>query len=155
MEGTSFHNGSKKRSGLKLALWTWFSAGIDGLILVSMSCFFLVLSSFMMKASPQSMLSLFFKDQSFIFSMGILFVLSLWTYLIFMRAFIGASVGEWTCDLRLGEPLQRFQFSYVFKVIVRTTLILMTGVLVLPLISLILSRDLAGEISGLKIYSLE
>ena len=62
----SFHGGSQKRSGLKLALWTWFSATIDTLVLVSLSCFFIVLFSFLMKASPGSMLGLFVKNQSFV-----------------------------------------------------------------------------------------
>ena len=150
----SFHGGSQKRSGLKLALWTWFSATIDTLVLVSLSCFFIVLFSFLMKASPGSMLGLFVKNQSFV-AAGVLFLVSVWSYLVFMRVFMGASIGEWTCDLRLGEPLQRFEFSYLFRVILRTTVVVGSGLILLPILSLLFSRDLAGDISGVKIYSLE
>ena len=59
-----FHGGSKKRAGLKLALWTWLSATIDTCILISVSCFFIVLASFLMKTSPSSLLSLFLKEQN-------------------------------------------------------------------------------------------
>ena len=152
---TGFQSGSQKRSGLKLALWTWFSASIDALVLVSLCCFFTVFFSYLMKATPGSVVSLFLKNQNFIHIISGLFVLSIWTYLVFMRSFMGASVGEWTCDLRLGQPVQRFEFNYLFKVMLRTTIILATGVIVLPLLSLILARDLAGDLSGIKIYSLQ
>jgi membrane protein required for beta-lactamase induction len=110
--------------------------------------------SFLMKTSP-SILIHFVKNQSTEATIVSLFLISLWSYLIFMRAFIGASIGEWTCDLRLGEPMQRFKKTYLLRVILRTTLILLTGVFVLPLISLLTKKDIAGLISGVRIYSLQ
>ena len=151
----SFHGGSQKRSGLKLALWTWFSATIDTLVLISLSCFFIVVFSFLMKATPGSMLGLFVINQSFIGALVILFLVSVWSYLVFMRVFMGASIGEWTCDLRIGQPLQRFKFSYLFRVILRSSVVVGSGLIVLPILSLLFSRDIAGDISGVKIYSLE
>ncbi len=153
--GVGFNSGSAKRSGLKLALWTWFSATIDGFVLISISCFFAVLFSFLMKTSPTSVVALFLKNQNLVSVLAILFTITVWSYLIFMRAFMGASVGEWSCDLRLGEPLQRLRLNYVLRVIARTTLIMVTGVVVLPFLSLFLGRDIAGELSGLRIYSLQ
>ncbi len=153
--GLGFHGGSKKRSGLKLALWTWLSATIDTCVLISASCFFMVIFSFMMKTSPGSLLALFLKQQNASVSIAILFLTVSWTYLVFMRAFMGASIGEMTCDLRLGEPLQRLSISYILKVMLRTTAVMLTGVVLLPLVSLLLTKDIAGEISGLKMYSLE
>ncbi len=152
---TGFHSGSSKRSGLRLALWTWFSATVDALVLVSLSCFFMVLFSFLMKTSPSSVVALFLKNQNLISILAMLFVVTVWSYLIFMRAFMGASIGEWACDLRLGEPVQRFRLSYLAKVVLRTTLIMISGIIVIPLLSVVFGRDLAGDISGLKIYSLQ
>ncbi|MBC7458777.1 MAG: RDD family protein [Bdellovibrionaceae bacterium] len=152
---TQFNGGSSKRSGLKLAMWTWLSAFIDGLVLISISCFFAVTFSFLMKTSPGSVISLFLKNQNLMSVIGFLLMITIWAYLIFMRAFMGASIGEWACDLRLGQPLQRFKISYLFKVILRTTIIVVSGIIFIPILSLILSRDLAGDICGLRIYSLE
>ena len=151
--GISFQGGSKK-SGLKLALWSWFAAGLDALILISASCFFVMVFAFLMKTSANSVLGLFLKNQNLTNVLGVLLLVIIWTYLIFMRIFMGASVGELSCGLRLGQPMQRFKFSYFFKVMLRTTLILATGVVVIPIISLLFSRDIAGDICGLKIYSL-
>ena len=71
-----------------------------------------------------------------------------------MRIFMGASLGEWTCQLRLGQPAQRMRASYYLRVIVRTTLILITGIITIPILSLILKRDLIGEVTGVRVYSL-
>ncbi|MGZ3725113.1 MAG: RDD family protein, partial [Pseudobdellovibrio sp.] len=75
-------------------------------------------------------------------------------YMIMMRVFMGASLGEWSCQLRLGQPVQRIKPTYVLRVVARTTLLLGTGVVVFPILSLILNRDLLGDITGIRIYSL-
>jgi len=152
---TSFRGGSQKRAGLKLALWTWLSASIDTLIVVSTSCFFIVIFSMIMKSSVGNLFGLISNNQNMVMVIATLFLISMWSYLIFMRVFMGASIGEWTCSLRIGEPLQRLKLNYIFRVMLRTTVVLLTGVVVLPVLSLILSRDIAGEISGIKIYSLQ
>lgn len=149
-----FHGGSQKRAGVKLALWTWLSASVDALIIVSMSCFFVVAFSLLMKTSAAQIIKTILQDVSAIKLLGVSFLMSFWMYLIFMRVFNGATMGEWACQLRLGQPSQRTATNYVTKVLVRTTVIMLTGIIFLPLLSLIVKRDLAGELSGLKMYSL-
>ena len=82
------------------------------------------------------------------------FLFSFWAYMIMMRVFMGASLGEWSCQLRLGQPIQRIKPGYTLRVMARTTLILVTGVITLPLLSLIFKRDILGDITGIRIYSL-
>ncbi|MBC7420728.1 MAG: hypothetical protein H7328_08370 [Bdellovibrio sp.] len=154
-EGASFHRGPQRRSGLQLALWTWLSAGIDTLVLISMSCFFMVMFSFLMQTSAKNVLNIFIKQPEIKTLFTTIFLVSFWMYLITMRVLMSASVGEWTCQLRLGQPTQRLHVSYILRVMARTSLILMTGVVVLPLLSLLLKRDLVGGITGIKIYSLK
>ena len=153
-EQTSFHGGSKKRSGFKLTLWSWMSALIDGLILISISCFSMILFSILMKTPARDILKFISIEPNVIEMCLFSFFFSFWVYLVMMRAFMGASLGEWSCQLRLGQPAQRIKASYVLKVILRTTLILATGVVILPLLSLIFKEDLVGELSGLRLYSL-
>ena len=52
----AFQSGARKRSGLKLALWTWMSAFIDTLVLISMSCFCTVIFSILMKTPAREVL---------------------------------------------------------------------------------------------------
>ncbi|MEQ1722587.1 MAG: hypothetical protein ABL930_05385 [Pseudobdellovibrio sp.] len=150
----SFQSGSQKRSGIKLALWSWMSASIDALILISISCFGIILFSILMKTQMRDILQISNVESNIIRLFMVSFLFSFWAYLVVMRLFMGASVGEWSCHLRLGQPVQRIKSSYVLRVIARTTLMLLTGVVVIPIVSLILKRDIAGDLTGLRIYSL-
>jgi hypothetical protein len=150
----SFQSGSQNRSGIKLALWSWMSAFIDTLILISISCFGIILFSILMKTQMRDVLQISSLESNILRLFMVSFLFSLWAYLVMMRLFMGASVGEWSCNLRLGQPVQRIKSSYVLRVIARTTLMLLTGVVVIPFLSLLLKRDIAGEITGLRIYSL-
>lgn len=149
-----FQSGSQNRSGYKLALWMLVSTLIDTLIVVSISCFGVILFSFLMKTGAKDVIKHLYIDKNIFKLFILLFAVSFWSYLILMRIFMGASFGEWSCQLRLGQPLQRRENNYSLRVVARTSLIFITGVFILPLISLIAKRDFAGDLTGLKIYSL-
>jgi hypothetical protein len=153
-DNVDFRSGSKKRSGFKLVLWSWMSTLIDSLILISISCFCMILFSILMKTSARDVFKFISIEPNITKMFFISFLFSFWAYLVVMRIFMGASLGEWSCQLRVGQPAQRLKRSYTLRVIGRTTLILLTGVVVLPLLSLIFESDIAGEITGVKIYSL-
>lgn len=154
-----FQGGSQKRSRLQLTLWSWLSVSIDALILIAISCFFVITFAFLMKSTSNEML-VFIQNQmlggkhAVIKFFAISFICSFWIYLIFMRVFNGATLGEMTCYLRLGQPMQRLASSYILRVLLRTTLIMLSGIIVIPTLSLIFQKDIAGEITGIKLYSL-
>jgi hypothetical protein len=79
-------------------------------------------------------------------------VVSSWLYLITTRAFLGCSIGEGACGLRLGKPLERQASNYVLRVILRNTVVVVTGVVVLPVLSLLTRKDLQGLISGVSLF---
>lgn len=151
---TEFRRGSPNRSGLNLVLWSWMSAFIDALVLTSASCFALIFFAFLMKSPARDFLKTLSVEPKISEMFTIAFVFSFWVYMITMRAFMGASLGEWSCQLRLGQPVQRIKPSYVLRVILRTTLLLVTGVITFPVLSLIFKRDLLGDITGIRVYSL-
>ena len=151
---TDFRSGPQNRSGLNLTLWSWMSALIDSLVLTSISCFCLILFSFLIKTPMGEVFKVLSLEPSIKEMFAISFIFSFWVYLVTMRVFMGASLGEWSCQLRLGQPLQRIKPTYVLRVAARTTLLLITGVVTLPILSLIFKKDLLGELTGIHIYSL-
>ena len=151
---TDFRSGPQNRSGLNLALWSWMSALIDTLVLTSISCFCLVLFSFLIKTPMGDVFKVLSLEPSIKEMFAISFVFSFWVYLVTMRVFMGASLGEWSCQLRLGQPLQRIKPTYVLRVAARTTVLLLTGVITIPILSLIFKKDILGELTGIYIYSL-
>lgn len=156
-QGTGFHGGpSARRKGYRLAMWSWVATIIDVLILISASCAFILMFSVIVKTSPGAILRGVGQNQPqilFFIEVGLLFG---WIYMISVRSFMGSTFGEWACDLRLGQPHERLQVGgYLIKVAFRTTLILLTGVITLPLLSLVFGKDFAGSLSGLRLFSLK
>lgn len=73
-------------------------------------------------------------------------------YLVLSRSFFGSTLGEWAFDIELGNTRQQKSAWYPIAVAWRTLLIMLTGFVLLPLISLILGKDVPGKLSGPRLY---
>lgn len=138
----------------QMIAWSVVAATIDFLVVISLSLLFLASFALISKAGLLVIL------QSFEFSVGTkgllhflgYFALGFFLlYLIMMRIFLGYTIGEWACDLRLGSLQQRLNSNYSLRVLARTGLLLMTGVLTLPILSIITGRDICGGLVGLRL----
>jgi hypothetical protein len=145
IEQNDFAGGSNSRKGLKLALWTWASAAVDHLIIMAATCVFLLIATLMLKSSLKNIG----------FSVVTIYSTISVIYFVLFRVFLGATCGEYSCSLRLGEPTERLKTNYSLKIFIRTISIMVTGIITLPLLSLISKKDIAGWISGVSIYSLK
>lgn len=153
ISNTGFHSGPMGASrSYRRALWSFAASIIDTLIVVSIVCFFLVAFALTVKSEMKVILSFF--DDSFLLFGEIVFVLLAMTYITFLRSFLGYSVGEWACGLRLGEPKERFSRYYSLRVILRTVVVFFTGLVVLPVLSMITGYDMAGRLSGIYLIEL-
>jgi hypothetical protein len=74
-------------------------------------------------------------------------------YLILSRSFFGQTLGEWSMDTQVGLPKEQEQISYIFKLISRTLVLTLTAFFILPLLSMIFGKDLAGRAASLKLYT--
>lgn len=145
--GTGFHSGpTGRRKGYQLTMWSLVASMIDALLLVGMSCVFLMVFIKIIKVPL---------TKGLLQDFALIYVIGSWLYMITTRFFIGSSIGEAACDIRLGKPQERMSSWYFLKVVVRATLVVATGIIVLPIISLIFGRDIPGIISGLKLFSLK
>lgn len=145
-----FHSGSRKRHGRKLIEFQILSALVDSLLILAMSllvCFLYLVS---LKTDLVNILphQLYFAEL-----FGVIFLWIQFCYLVVLRTFSGSTFGEKVFDVRLGIFQERYLLSYPFRVIYRTFIIYLCGIVVLPILSWFYKRDLAGDISGLKIIS--
>lgn len=127
-------------------MWSLAAAVIDGLLLVAMNLVFMMIFIKIVRAPITS---------NVIFDFALIFVGATWLYMITTRFFLGCSIGEAACDLRLGKPQDRYSRLYFLKVLIRASLVTSTGLFVLPFLSLITGKDLAGKISGAYLFSLK
>lgn len=74
-----------------------------------------------------------------------------WIYLVSHRVFLGYTPGEWVFDQRLGKPEEFGTSQYALKAIARSTIVLLTGFVLFPLISFALNRDYLGKLLGVEL----
>lgn len=85
-------------------------------------------------------------------TLGGLFATLTWMYLVLHRLGLGATTGEWVFDIRLGKPEQFNTASYMLKTSLRSLIIVLTGFIIFPLISLIAGKDLLGRWLGVELH---
>jgi len=72
-------------------------------------------------------------------------------YLVLSRSFFGRTIGDWAFEIQLGENQQIENPTYPLRVLSRNFLNLVTGLVTLPLLSLVFDKDLAGKMTGLPL----
>ncbi len=152
-DSTDFHRGSRSGGvGHALMAWSFMAALIDSLILFSLGCTFLFTLSFLVKVQAFSLVGVMAQD---FVAIGVLGGLSLiCAYMIMLRVFLGFTIGEWACGLRLGSLKQRLNRTYGLRVIARTFLVMATGLFLFPALSLLTGRDLQGLIVRLPLIQI-
>lgn len=150
-----FLGGPQKRTGFRLSIWMWLAATIDTLVVAAISCFFMLCLAVLIKLGLRQTLGFTLSSENALMTFLVFFTFCGWMYFIASRTLTGASLGEHTCALRLGQPHERVKRTYLARVVIRTTMTLLTGIITLPLLSLLVKKDIAGRITGLNIYSLK
>lgn len=148
----SFHRGSSPvKRRWRLMAWSLAAGFIDILMMFSMTCF--VTGALVFAMSWKLTLNQVVHTQSLQLALGITLIGFYAMYLLTLRVFLGCTLGEWACGLRLGEPRHRLSPGYSLRVHFRLIVTVLTGVVTLPLLSLLFGVDLAGKLSGLPLVS--
>ena len=143
------HGSSSRKRNWALMAWSLFAATVDILLAFSLTCFFAVIFIAISGVNPGQFSQ--FVRASFVPGLGVCFILVFSSYLLFFRLFAGCTMGEWACGIRLGEPHHRMSNQYSLKVVQRFFIVALTGGVILPVLSMMLGKDLAGKISGLPL----
>lgn len=73
-------------------------------------------------------------------------------YLVLNRIYMGCTPGEWAFDQRVGKPEELNSAIYSLKVVARSILVIATGFVVFPILSVLIGRDFLGSITGAQLY---
>jgi RDD family len=135
------------------AVPTHFGAGfIDAMVVAGISMIFLVSIILITHINLRGLLGNAQTDGPTQLHLVLLFLSVLQLYYLTARSFFGASLGEWAFDLQLGTAADQEQTIYPLQVALRTLITSLTGLVVLPALSLILGRDLLSGITGPQLY---
>jgi hypothetical protein len=143
---------AKQKAEYKKSKPQFFAAILDGMLITAAFLLSLILmltitkvDLFMNLSHPQS-------SQMIYLSTFALFLTVIFIYMVTHRAFAGYTPGEWAFDQICGKQNQADELSYIPKIVFRTILVVATGFIVLPLLSYLFNKDIAGEISGVTLY---
>lgn len=142
----------RQKGELKKSKPYFFAATLDGMLifagfLMSMILMLTVtkVDLFMNLNSPETSASVYLATVGLFLSVAFI-------YMVINRAFMGFTPGEWAFDQYCGSPAQSGSLTYVPRLALRTTVVMLTGFVTLTLASYLLNRDLAGEISGVTLH---
>lgn len=137
---------------LELTPVSFASAFLDFIIVLAMSIIFLIALLMVTKVDLGVVLANLDRDTMTKIAFGVLFIAVMQMYAVVSRSFFGRTIGEWTFEVQLGEDKEQALESYPLRVALRSLITTATGLAVLPLASAILGFDVAGKLSGVKLY---
>ncbi|QLY26012.1 metalloendopeptidase [Bdellovibrio sp. KM01] len=129
-----------------------FSAGLlDGMLVMAASllCLILLVSI----ARIDLVANLTQPDENYFVYLAIvsIFACVSFVYLSLNRIFMGATPGEWAFDQRVGTPADLVSGMFCLKVAARSALVIATGFIVFPILSALMNKDYAGQITGARL----
>ncbi len=128
------------------------SAILDGIVVFALSLVFMVA---LMTITGVDLASLVFRaglDVPTKMAFFALLVSVLLMYVVVARSFFGRTLGEWTFDYQMGDDQQHKSAVYPLQVLLRSVFVVLSGIVLLPLLSAILQRDLLSPMTGLQLY---
>ncbi len=129
------------------------SAVIDFLIVLGLSSLFVVSLVAITRVDLIAMLTHNQLGLRTTIEIGVLFAgVNLFYYMV-SRGLFGSTLGDWAFDVQLGSAKERSHLMYPLQVIFRTFVIMLTGIFIIPLVSIGFGKDIAYYFSGLKLYS--
>ncbi len=129
------------------------SAILDTLVAVALGCVLLALALSITDANLLALLENSQTDQATILSLALLFITGGLLYVLAARSFVGATLGEWSYEIRVGSLAMRTRWFYPVLVMWRGLLVAATGFVVLPTVSLIAGRDVLKYVTGLSLVT--
>lgn len=128
------------------------SAILDFIIVMAFSLVFLVALLMVTKVDLNTVIRNLNADIMTQLSFGVMFIAVMQMYTVISRVFFGRTLGEWTFDFQIGEDKEQKFEGYPVKIVVRSLVTTLTGIIFLPVISAIVGHDIAGQVSGAKLY---
>lgn len=141
-----------KKEELKKSTWSFSAALLDTMLVVAASLLCMIVVLIATKADLVGNLSNPDAYGMIYISMFSVLAGVCFIYLVGNRVFIGCTPGEWAFDQRVGKPQELNTAAFTVSVIARSLLVIATGFIVLPVLSFLLNKDIAGNLTGARLY---
>ena len=129
------------------------SAVLDTLVAVALGCVLLALALSITNVNLLALLENSQTDRATISALALLFITGGLLYVLAARSFVGATLGEWSYEIRVGSQAMLSRWFYPVLVMWRGLLVAATGFILMPIVSLIAGRDVLKYVTGLGLVS--
>jgi hypothetical protein len=130
------------------------SAILDTLVSIGIACLLLAIALSITGANLLALLENSATDEAMMTSLAAFFVGSGLLYVLAARTWVGATLGEWSYEVRVGTEGRRSRWFYPVLILWRGFVVAATGFVVLPMISMIVGTDLLKYLTGLQLVSM-
>lgn len=161
VEKKALKSTKKKENRKKISLsdrgylrWSLPAMILDGIVVTALSLAFVMALLLVTKVNFLQTLTYGGLQGSTIWSLALLFIFVTFVYMVSSRSFFGFSLGEWTFEMRLGQPSEFERTTYPLHIMLRTLLSWVGVVFLLPLWTFLFSRDFVGSLCGLRLQPL-
>lgn len=131
------------------------SAILDTLVAIGLGCVLLALALSITNANLLALLESSQTDRETISALALLFIAGGLLYVLAARTFLGATLGEWSYEIRVGNREARSRWYYPMQVVWRGLLVTLTGFIVFPIISTIAGKDVLKYLTGLGLVGVD
>lgn len=131
------------------------SAILDTLVSVGFGCVLLAIALSVTDANLLLLLENSQTDGETVAALLFLFVAGGLLYVLAARSFLGATLGEWSYEIRVGSQEMRTRWFYPVLVMWRGALVAATGFVLFPLVSMIAGKDVLKFLTGLGLVGIE
>lgn len=143
---------AKKTISREAQPWMISPFFVDAILVLALGLTCLLITLLVTRADLVKLIATAQGDYGFWLTFPVLGLGMVFIYMTLTRLFLGASLGELVFDLQIGTDEERSAPHYAFQVVFRTLLAILSGLFVLPLLSLMAKNDYLGQITGLKLY---
>ncbi|MNJ99832.1 hypothetical protein D3C87_176130 [compost metagenome] len=140
-----------KAEELKPAVWSFSSALLDTMLVVAATLLCMIILLVITRVDlignlthPDDAGMIYLA--TFTLLAGVSFI-----YLLANRVFMGYTPGEWAFDQRIGKPEETNTAVYSLRVVARSLLVIATGFVLFPILSVLFGYDVAGAITGARL----
>lgn len=128
------------------------SAILDAVVVLALTMIFMTALVSVTKVDVLNLMLYSKQDITTQGSLAILYFAVFLMYAVIARSFFGKTLGEWTFDHQMGSAEDQKKSLYPLQIVARALITLATGIVVLPILSMLVGKDLAGRISGVQLY---
>jgi hypothetical protein len=141
------------KTQMRAVAFSWSAAFVDAVLVLATSLVFLISLLLVTEVDLMAIMAQPSLNESAMLGLLIILMAVVQIYMVGLRGWAGATLGDWAFDVEVGNYLERAKLNFPLKLLGRSLLYTATGFVLMPALGAILKRDVIGQVTGLTLQS--